>query len=145
MTMFVHILERIFVHFSLQIISKTLIVCGCSLANGRFSSLHRITIGLIFGDGLGHFMTLICFFLSHSFVALTVCCVLLSCWEIQKWPTFSLVVEGRTLALRIARYMPPSIHLLTMWSCPVPRPEKHPQTIMIPLSCMMVRRVFLRS
>lgn len=95
MTMFVHIVENIFAHFSLHIISKTLIVCGCSLANGRFSSLHRITIGLIFGDCLGHFTTLICFLLSHSFVALTVCCVLLSCWEIQKWPTLQCSGGGK--------------------------------------------------
>ncbi len=101
MTMFVDILEGIFVHFSLQIINKSLKFYGCSLANGSLSSLRRIIIGLMFGNCLGHFMTLMCFFLSNSFVAWAVCCGLMSYWEAHPWPAFSLVVVGRRLALSI--------------------------------------------
>ena len=49
-------------HRSLQILSKSLRFRGCRLATRSFSSLHR--------DWLGHSRPLICFFLSHSFVAL---------------------------------------------------------------------------
>ncbi len=37
-----------------------------------FSSLHRFSMGLRSGDWLGHSRTLMCFFLSHSFVVLAV-------------------------------------------------------------------------
>ena len=56
------------VHSSLQILSKSLRFLGCRLATRSFSSLHRFSIGFKSGDWLGHSRTLICFFLSHSFV-----------------------------------------------------------------------------
>ncbi len=61
------------VHSSLQILSKSLRFLGCLLETRSFSSLHRFSMGLRSGDWLGHSMTLMCFFLSHSFVALAVC------------------------------------------------------------------------
>ena len=68
-----HILGGILVHSSLQILSKSLRIRGCRLATRSLSSLHRFSMGFSSGDWLGHSRTLICFFLSHSFVALAVC------------------------------------------------------------------------
>lgn len=122
--MFVDILERIFVHFSLQIISKSLKLYDCSLPNGSFCSLHRIIIGLMFGNCLGHFMTLMCFCLSYSFVAWAVCYGLLSFWEANPWPTFSLVVVGKRLACSIVR-----LHV-----------SLHPFLDDVKLSCVLARQ-----
>ena len=57
----------------LQILSKSLRFRGCRLETRSFSSLHRFSMGFRSGNWLGHSRTLICFFLSHSFVALAVC------------------------------------------------------------------------
>ena len=69
------------VHSSLQILSKSLRFRGCRLATRSFSSLHRFSMGFRSGDWLGNYRTLICLFLSHSFVALAVCFGSLSCWK----------------------------------------------------------------
>ena len=76
---FQQILGGILVHSSLQILSKSLRFQGCCLAT--FSFLHRFSMGFRSGDWLGHSRTLICFFLSLSFVALAVCFGSLSCWK----------------------------------------------------------------
>ena len=44
-------------------------------------------LGFRSGDWLGHSRTLICFFLSHSFVALAVCFGSLSCWKTHEEDT----------------------------------------------------------
>ncbi len=67
-------------------------------------------MGLRSGDWLGHSRTLMCFFLSHSFVALVLCFGSLSCWNTHPRPI----------------YMAPSIVPLMRCSCPVPLAEKHP-------------------
>ena len=58
---------------------------SCRLATRSFSSLHRFLMGFRSGDWLGHSRTLMCFFLSHSFVALAVCFGSLSCWKTHPW------------------------------------------------------------
>ncbi len=80
-TRFVHISGGILSHSSLQILSKSLRFRGWRLATRTFSSLHRFSMGLRSGDWLGHSRTLMCFFWSHSFVALAVCFGSLSCWN----------------------------------------------------------------
>ncbi len=106
----------------LQILSKSLRFRGWRLATRTFSSLHRFSMGLRFGDWLGHSRTLMCFFLSHTFVALS--CVLGHCHTgIPTHDPFSM--------LWLAsmpwpwRYMTPPI--VSLSSCPVPLAEKHPQ------------------
>ncbi len=54
-------------------------------------------MGLRSGDWLGHSKTLMCFFLSHSFIALAVCFGSLSCWNTHLRPIFNalaLTVHG---------------------------------------------------
>ncbi len=70
---------------------------GWRLAARTFSSLHRFSMGWRSGDWLGHSRTLMCFFLSHSFVALAVCFGSLSCWNTHPRPIFNalaLTVHG---------------------------------------------------
>ncbi len=67
-------------HSSLQILSKSLRFRGWR-STRTFSSLHRFSMGFRSGDWLGHSRTLMCFFLSHSFVALAVCFGSFSCWN----------------------------------------------------------------
>ncbi len=52
----------------MRIVSKSLSFRGWRLAPRTFSSLYRFSMGLRSGDWLCHFRTLMCFFLSHSFV-----------------------------------------------------------------------------
>ena len=59
------------------------------LSLGSFRSLHRFLMGFRSGEWLGHSRTLICFFLSHSFVALAVCVGSLSYWKTHPRPIFS--------------------------------------------------------
>ncbi len=95
------------VHSSLQILSKSLRFLGCLMETRTFSSLHRFSMGLRSGDWLGHSRTLMCFFLSHSFVALAVCFGSLSCWKTHPRPIFSVLAEGRRFSSNILRYMAP--------------------------------------
>ncbi len=80
--------RRDFIPLLLQILSKSLRFRGLRLATRTFSSLHRFSMGLRSGDWLGHSRTLMCFFLSHSFV--TLACVFGSFlfWNIHQWPIF---------------------------------------------------------
>ena len=119
-----------------QILSKSLSYRGCRLATRSFTSLHRFSIGFRSGDWLGHSRTLICFFLSHSFVALAVCFGSLSCWKTHPWPIFSAHTEGRRLSPKISRYMPHFILPSIRWSRPV-----HWETPTPP--CFTVGMVFL--
>ena len=98
-------------------------------------------MGFRSGDWLGHSRTLICFFLSHSFVALAICFGSLSCWKTHPRPIFSALTEGRRLSPKISRYMAPFI--LPSVSRPVPLAEKHPQSIRFPPPCFTVGMVFL--
>ena len=82
---------------------------GCRLATRSFSSLHRFSMGFRSGDWLGHSRTLICFFFSHSFVALAVCFWSLSCWKAHPPPIVSALTEGRRLSAKISRYIAPFI------------------------------------
>ncbi len=54
---------------------------GWRLATRTVSSLHRLSMWLRSGDCLSNSRTLMCFFLSQSFVALAVCFWLFSCWN----------------------------------------------------------------
>ena len=129
------------VHPSLQILSKSLRFWGCRLAT--WSSLHRFSMGFRSGEWLGHSRTLICFFLSHSFVALAVCLGSLSCWKTHPRPIFSTLTEGRRLSPKISQYMAPFFLCSIRWSRPVPLAEKHPQSIRFPPPCFTVGMVFL--
>ncbi len=96
-TRFAHISGGILSHCSLQILSKSLRFRGWRLATQTFSSLHRFSMGWRSGDWLGHSRTLMCFFLSHSFVALAVCFGSLSCWNTHSRLIFNalaLTVHG---------------------------------------------------
>ena len=106
---FAQILGGILVHSSLQILPKYLKFRGCRLATRSFSSLHRFSMGFRSGDWLGHSRTLICFFLSHSFVALAISFRSLSCWKTHPPAIFSALTEGRRLSPKISRYMAPFI------------------------------------
>ncbi len=110
---------------------------------GRFSSLHRFSIGFRSGDWLGHSGTLKCFLRSHSLVALAVCLGSLSCWKTQPRPIFNALIEGRRLLAKILLYMAPTILPLIRCSRPVPFAEKHPQSMMFPPPCFTVGMVFL--
>ena len=50
-------------------------------------------MGLRSGDWLGHSMTLMCFFLSHSFVAIADVFGSLSCWKTHPQHIFSVLAE----------------------------------------------------
>ncbi len=83
-------------------------------------------MGLWSGDWLGHCRTLMCFFLSHSFVALTMCFGSLSCWNTHPRPILDALASFNALALMV--YMAPYIVPLMRCSCPVPLAKKHPQS-----------------
>ncbi len=127
-----HISGGILSRSSLQILSKSLRFRGWRLVTRLFSSFHRLSMGWRSGDWLGHSRTLMCFFLSHSFVALVV--FLGHCHAgnpihnpfSMPWPWL---------------YIAP----LMRCSCPVPLAEKHPHSIMFAPPCLMVRMMFLRS
>ncbi len=128
-------------HSSLQILSESLRFWGWPLATWTFSSLHRFSMGLRSGDWLGHSRTLMCFFLSHSFVALTVCFGSLACWNTHPRPIFNALAGSMPWPWR---YMAPSIVPLMRCSCPVPLAENTP-SIMFPPPCLTVGMVFLGS
>ncbi len=71
------------------------------MATRTFSSLHIFSVGLRSGDWLGHSRTLMCFFLSHSFVALAVCFGSLSCWNIHPRTIFNALAGFNVLALTV--------------------------------------------
>ena len=142
-TRFAHISGGILVHSSLQILSKSLRFRGCRLAIWSFSSLHRFSMGLRSGDWLVHSMTLMCFFLSHSLIPLSICFGSLSCWKTHPRPISNVVAERRRLSPKISLYMAPSILISMRWSRPVPLAEKTPQSLMFPPPCLTVGMVFL--
>ncbi len=100
-TRFAHISGGILPHSSLQILSKLLRFRGWCLATRTFSSLHRFSMGLMSGDWLGHSRTLMCFFLSHSFVVLAVCFGSLSCWNTHPRLIFNALAGFNALALTV--------------------------------------------
>ncbi len=110
-----------------QILSKSLRFRSWRLATRTFSSPPQIFYGIRSGDWLGHSRTLICFFLSHSFVSLAMCFGSLSCWNTHPRHIF-----------KAWRYMALSIVPLRWCSCPCLLSRKHPQSIMFPPPCLMV-------
>lgn len=89
-------------HSSLQKPLKSFRFLGSCLAICSFSSLLRFSIRLRSGAWLGHSLTLMCFFFSHSFVALVVCFGSLSC---HPRPIFDVLAEGRRLSSKVLQYM----------------------------------------
>ena len=83
-----------------------------------------------------------CFFLSHSFVALAICFGSLSCWNTHPRPIFSVLAKARRFSLKLSLYLAPSIHPSTQCSHPVPLGEEQLQRIMFPSLCLMVGMVF---
>ncbi len=65
------------------------------------SSLHRFSLGFRSGNWLGHSRTLMCFLLSHSFVALAMCFGSLSCWKTHPRPVFNALAGSNALALTV--------------------------------------------
>ncbi len=108
---------------------------------GRFSSLHRFSIGFRSGDWLGHSRTLKCFLQRHFLVALAVCLGSLSCWKTQPRPIFNALTEGRRLLAKILLCMALTILPSIRCSRPVPFAEKHPQSMMFPPPCFTVGMV----
>ncbi len=99
-----------------------------------FSYLHRVSMGLRSGDWLGHSRTLMCFFLTHSFVALALYFGSLSCWNTHPWPIFN------ALALTVHGPVHSPFNAVQL-SCPLSRTP--PQSIMFPPPCLIVGIVFL--
>ncbi len=77
-------------------------------------------MGLRSGDWLGHARTLMCFFLSHSFVALAACFGSLSCWNTHPRSIFN------ALALMVHGTVHRTFDAVQL-SCPLSRktPPKH--------------------
>ncbi len=119
-------LSRDFVHSSLQILSKSLIFRDWRLATWTFSSLHRFSMGWRSGDWLGHSRSLMCFFLSHFFVALAVCFGSLSCWNTHPRPIFNALAGFNALALMVHGPVHRTFDAVQL-SCPLSRktPPKH--------------------
>lgn len=65
-----------------------------------------------------------------DFVVLAICFLCLLCWNIQPWPIFIFLAEGRSLLSKILLYMAPSIG--TSMQCHVVLAE-NPQSIIIHL------------
>ncbi len=107
-----------------------------TFGNSNLQFLHRFSMGLRSGDWLGHSRTLMCFFLSHSFVALAVCFGSLSCWNTHPRPIFN------ALALTVHGPIHRPFDAVQL-SCPLSR--KTPQSIMFPPPCLTVGMVFLGS
>jgi len=124
----------ILAHSSMQISSRAVMCWAIHI----FNPLHKFSMGLRFGDWLGHSRTLKCFLQSHSFVARAICLGSLSCWKIQTCFIFKALTDGRRFWLKISRYMALFILTSTHISFPVPFPEKQPQSKMFPPSCFMV-------
>ncbi len=118
--------EGLLSHSSLQILSKSLRFRGWPLATRTFSSLHRFSMGLRSGDWLGHSRTLMCFFLSHSFVSLVVCFGSLSCWNTHLRPIFNALAGFNDLALTVHDPVHRPFDAVQL-SCPLSRktPPKH--------------------
>ncbi len=91
-------------------------------------------MGLRSGDWLCHFRTLMCFFLSHSFVAMAVCFGSLSCWNIHPRLIFN------ALALTVHGPIHHPFDAVQL-SCPLCR--KTTQSIMFRPPCLTVGMVFL--
>ncbi len=106
-------------------------------------------MGLRSGDWLGHWKTLMCFFLSHCFVALAVFWVIV---KLERIILISIIKIHDPFSMPWLASMPwpwcytdPSVVPLMRYSCPVPLAEKHPQSIMFPPSCLTVGMVFFGS
>ncbi len=85
-----------------------------------FSSLHIFSMGLRSGDWQGHSRTLMCFFLSHSFVALAMCYVygrMLCVWLCVFFNALALTVHGPfdavQLSWTLSRKTPPKHNVST--------------------------------
>ncbi len=113
-------------------------VSRLTFGNSNLQLPPQIFYGIRSGDWLGHSRTLMCFFLSHSFVALAVCFGSLSFWNTYLRPIFNDLAGFNALALTV--HDP-----LMRRSCPVTLAEKHPQSIMFPLPCLTVGMVFVGS
>ncbi len=124
-TRFAHFSGGILSHSSLQILSMSLKFRGWRLATRTFSSLHRFSMGFRSGDWLGHSWTLMCFFLSHSFVALAVCFESLSCWKTHPWPIFNALAGFNALALMVHGPVHRPFDAVQL-SCPLSR-KTHPK------------------
>ncbi len=113
-TRFALISGGILSHSSLQILSKSLRCWGWRLATRIYSSFHRLRSG----DWLGHSKTLMCFFLSYSFVALAVCFGSLSCWNTHPRPIFNALADFNPLALKVhGPIHRPFDAVLLSWPC----------------------------
>ncbi len=110
----------------LQILSKSLRFQDWRLATWTFSSLHRFSMGLRSENWPGHSRTLICFFLSHSFVALAMCFGSMSCWNTNPRPIFNalagfnagsapvhLLLDPVQLFCPLSRKTPPKLNVST--------------------------------
>ncbi len=117
-----HTSQENFVPFLYSDPLQVIKVSRLTFGNSTFSSLHRFSMGWRSGDWLGHSRTLMCFFLSHSFVALAVCFGSLSCWNTHPWPIFNALAGFNALALTVHRPFD-AVQL----SCPFSRktPPKH--------------------
>ncbi len=75
---------------------------------------------------IGHSRTLMCFFLSHSFVALAVCFGSFSCWNTHPRPIFNALAGFDALALMVHGLVHRPFDAVQL-SCPLSRktPPKH--------------------
>ncbi len=124
--MFAHISGGILSQSSLQILSRSLRFWGWRLANRTFSSLYIFSMGLRSGDWLGHSGALMCFFLSHSFVAMAVYFGSLSSWNSHPQLIFNALASFNALALTVHGPVLRPFNAVQL-SCPLSRrtPTKH--------------------
>ncbi len=83
---------------------------------------------------------LMCFFLSHSFVALAVCFGSLSWWNTHPRPIFSALTGSNALALTVHGPVHRPFDVVQL-SCPLSR-KTPPKSIMFPPPCLTVGMVF---
>ena len=101
-------------------------------------------MGFRSGDWLGHSRTLICFFLSHSFVALPCMFWVIVMLEDPSTTHFQCSHWGKeVVAQNFLVHGPSHPPLDTVKFCSVPLAEKHTQSIRFPPLCFTVGMVFL--
>ncbi len=106
----------------LQVIKVSRLTFG----NSNLQLPPQIFYGIKVWRLAGHSRTLMCFFLSHSFVALAVCFGSLSCWNTHPRPVFNALAGFNALALTTHGPVHRPFDAVQL-SCPLSRktPPKH--------------------
>ncbi len=124
-------LRRDFVPLLLADPLQVIKVLRLTFGNSNLQLPPQIFYGIKVWRLVGHSRTLMCFFLSHSFVALVVCFGSSSCWNTHPWSIFNALAGFNALALTVHG---PDHHPfdVVQLSCPLSRktPPTHISTSM---------------